>query len=134
MPEKKAKKKRSSQPVAAGTLVENGETNLEGFTRKTRPPFIRPLGLPVGAIIMGKIEKINENQVKRGKKTVTSKSLLLETKAGFISFPVSSVIESALDEEPEKYVGQTIAIKVLEPRKSSTFKKEYFNCEVFVKE
>ncbi len=132
----KTNKKRSGQPLQEGAIVSpNGEgVDLEGFTRKTRPPFIRPLSLPVGAIVMGKIEKVNVNQVKRGKKMVDSKSLLLATQAGQISFPLSSVIESALDEKPEDFIGQTIAIKVLPPRKSSTFKKEYFNAEVFVKE
>lgn len=129
---KKKEYKLDEKSVALVTM--DAAFDGKGFQRRTKPPFIRPLSLPPNAVVIGKIKALNEHEVKRGKKIVTAKSLLLETQAGDCSFPCSSVIEAALDDEPEKFVGCTIAIKVLPPRKSSTFKKEYFNCEVFIKE
>ena len=118
--------------------------DLSKAKRMSKPPFIRPLSLPTGAIITGKLTDVQESEVGTGKKKRKNVSLSLTCvgsnikaigKGSEFSFPMNTVMEGALGEtvaDVLKHKGKEITFKVLEPRKSANFGKEYFNCEVFI--
>lgn len=104
--------------------------DLSKFIRKSRPPFVHAIDLPVGSVFAGKILGVQKGKVN-GK--ATSGFLIKRSDGTEHVFPINPVIESALGDKPEKFVGKEIAFRVLQPKKSAKYRKEYFNAEVFVK-
>lgn len=118
--------------------VVKKDYKLKGFVRKTAPPYINPMDMPEGTVIVGEILGVKEGEVKKkGGKSEKTISLHLKTDGGTeIYFPVGSVLETALgglDKLPG-VVGTQIAIKSLGARVSPTYKRPYFNCEVWLSE
>lgn len=111
--------------------------DLSKFKAITLPPYVNMMSLSEGHVITGKVMEIVNGMAGKGKAAKKTQSLKLQNGNSVQLMPVSAVIKRSLEMAlgtVEKVKGREIAIKVLAPRKSPTFKREYFNCEIFLKD
>lgn len=113
-----------------GPSMVSDDLDLKKFKTYSKPPFVKQMELPPGLVFGGKVLGVHKSKVNN---KTTFSFLIRRTDGTDHLFPINSVIESALNDRPEKFVGKEIAFRVLAPKKSAKYRKDYFNCEVFVK-
>ena len=137
MAKDKSEKKKSTYALA--TLPgANPDISKLKLKRLSKPAFVPIMKLEPGVIISGKVLAVTKSKItkKKGGKITEEETQQLQMQAtdgSEMLLPINSVIQSAIG-DPESVVGQTLVIKVLPRRVSPNFKREYFNCEVFVAE
>lgn len=135
--EHKLKTPEKSEGKALITF-NSGIDVTKGFIRRTQAPVIKPLTLQPGSILGGEVLAIVKRELKQGKKTVQTQLLHLKAPDGTeVLLPCSTVVRSALTQNGDKLedvVGKIFALRVLDPRESPTWKRSYFNCEIFTRD
>jgi hypothetical protein len=124
-----------AEPLALASTVNTAvfvtDAALEGFTQKSLPPIIKPKEFPVGSVLVGLITGIMPSPIEEYKNDLLQ---LTCPNGDKVCFPITSVIESALEKKPVNYIGHTIAIKnlgVIPSRKDK--KRRINNFQVFLK-
>lgn len=103
-----------------------------GAHKVTLPPFVKPGEVPVGSVIIGKIETIISDFTGREGMEDAQNLILILPSGDKITFPLTGTLLQSMLRVPAPQAGKMIAIKRLPDSTDAKFKNKMFMWDLIV--